>query len=233
MMIQEFTSSVRNIIIPIAIIAALVLLVLGLLPALLIAIYPIRSLVLRCSLGGHSRAALNIFVEKFYSCYRDGLDGGRDMRSFASLYLFLRMLCFLWFQLTFLTILFGVCCLVIALVRPYKKTYMNNIDVLILGLLTFNSYQMNNFINASVNKESTYSEFHLWSTIVTAYFPLLVVPFNILPCKHLFKLMKQRFPSVRCSTIFVYIPCNAPVMYISHIWHCISPVVTDVNLMAF
>ena len=31
---------------------------------------------------------INFFVEKFYSCYRDGLDGGRGMRSFASLYFF-------------------------------------------------------------------------------------------------------------------------------------------------
>ena len=31
-------------------------------------------------------ATLTIFVEKFYSCYKDDLDSGKDMRSFASLY---------------------------------------------------------------------------------------------------------------------------------------------------
>ena len=122
--------------IPFVIFAIFIFIVLGLLPALLLAIYPIRlfrSLLLKCSLGGRSCAMINIFVEKFYSCYRDGLDGGRDMRSFASLYLFLRLLSTIWISFTYLTLLFGVCCLVIALVRPYKKTYMNNIDVLILA----------------------------------------------------------------------------------------------------
>ena len=76
---------------PYAVIGALVLFVFGLLPALLLAVYPsrrLRSLILLDRLGGRSNAALNIFMEKFYSCYRDGLDGGRDMRSFASLYTF-------------------------------------------------------------------------------------------------------------------------------------------------
>ena len=65
------------------IIAALVFLLIGLLPALLLAIYPIRMFRshLNNILGGHTSTALNIFVEKFYSCYRDGLDGGKDMRS--------------------------------------------------------------------------------------------------------------------------------------------------------
>ena len=180
--------------IPFAIIGAIVLLVSGLLPALFIAIYPIkmfRSLLLKVIPGGRSRAALNTFVEKFYSCYRDGLDGGRDMRSFASLYLFIRILSFTWFELTYETILFGVSCLVIALVRPYKKTYMNNVDVIILALLTLNSYQLKNFSSAPF--KSTYSELNIWSMIATAYLPLLVLCFNIFPCKCLFNLMKQNF----------------------------------------
>ena len=34
-------------------------------------------------------------VEKFHSCYRDGLEGGKDLRSSASLYFFIRILTFL------------------------------------------------------------------------------------------------------------------------------------------
>ena len=179
------------------------LLVSGLLPALLIAIYPIRifrSALLKFIPGGRSRATLNIFVEKFYSCYRDGLDGGKDMRSFASLYLFLRMFSFLLIQSMYLTILFGVCCLVIALVRPYKKTYMNNIDVLILALLTFNCIQVCNFSSASI--KSTYYELNFWGMTATAYLPLLVVSYNILPSKRLFNLMKQKVATCKkfCCT---------------------------------
>ena len=32
-----------------------------------------------------------MFVEKINGCYRDGLDGGRDMRSFSGFYLLVRM----------------------------------------------------------------------------------------------------------------------------------------------
>ena len=115
------------------------------------------------------------------------------MRSFASLYLFLRMFSFLWFRFMYETcVLFGVCCLVIALVRPYKKPYMNNIDVLILALLALNTFQLNNIISCSASFKSTHSEFHFWSMIATAYLPLLVISYNVLPCKCLFQLMKQK-----------------------------------------
>ena len=39
---------------------------------------------------------MNIFVEKVHNCYRNGLDGGRDLRSFSGLYFFLRMAVFLF-----------------------------------------------------------------------------------------------------------------------------------------
>ena len=77
---------------PFAIIAMLILLFIVLLPALLLALYPIqrfRFLLTKCRLAGQPQAALNLFVEKFYSCYRDGLGSEWDMRGFAALYFFL------------------------------------------------------------------------------------------------------------------------------------------------
>ena len=56
---------------------------------ILLALYPIpvvRSLLFICLPSNHTVAKFNIFVEKFYSCYRDGIDGGKDWRSLASLY---------------------------------------------------------------------------------------------------------------------------------------------------
>ena len=56
----------------------------NILPTFLLLLYPIgmfRVCLSKCRLDG---IALGIFVERFYSCYRDGLDGGRDMRSFAA-----------------------------------------------------------------------------------------------------------------------------------------------------
>ena len=129
--------------IPFVLIAIVIFVVIVLLPAFLLALYPVRrlrSLLYKCGLGGHSKAAINIFVEKFYSCYRDGLDGGKDMRSFASLYFFIRIAGFFGIALfptmslawLFQVFLFGGCSLLISLVRPYKKAYMNVTDSLIL-----------------------------------------------------------------------------------------------------
>ena len=184
---------------PFAFFAALVLIVAGVLPALLMALYPIRTFrclllkCLKCTVGARSRAALNIFLERFYSCYRDGLDGGRDLRSFAALYLVLRMISFLWFSLPFLTTLYGVTCVLVALVRPYKKTYMNNVDTFMLAVLTFTTFQFNNY---TVSIRSTYAEVYLWSMILVAYIPLIVVIFNVPPCNCLWKWMKKR---LNCS----------------------------------
>lgn len=60
---------------------------------MLLALYPFktfRRLLRKLRLIGHHRATIHLFVKKFYSCYRDGLNGGKDMRRFASLYFFLR-----------------------------------------------------------------------------------------------------------------------------------------------
>ena len=65
-----------------------------LLPLLLI-LYSIRafqSCLSRCHLNS---IALNIFIEKILGCYRNGLNGGRDMRSFSGLYFFLRIIPYL------------------------------------------------------------------------------------------------------------------------------------------
>ena len=127
--------------IPFALFAIIILLVPVLLPALLLAFYPIRPfrLVLeKCGLGGRTKAALDIFVEKFYSCYRDGLEGGKDLRSLASLYFFIRFLIFFLFPVSgiidalLVALIFCGTSLLIAIVRPYKKPYMNNFDALVL-----------------------------------------------------------------------------------------------------
>ena len=131
--------------IPFAILAFVILLGPVLLPVLLLAFYPIRvcrSFLEKCGIRRHTKAALDIFVQKFYNCYRDGLDGGRDMRSWASLYFFLRILIFLVIVVQSevlyffcLTLIFCGTCLFVAIIRPYKKPYMNNMDVLVLTAL--------------------------------------------------------------------------------------------------
>ena len=121
-----------------------------LLPVLL-TFYPFklfRSGLSKCHLDFIS---VNIFVEKVHNCYRNGLDGGRDLRSFSGLYFFLRMALYLlgllfdrllkvnnniwmtdvvWFPIG---TVFVITALTVALIKPYQKNYMNYLDTLLLS----------------------------------------------------------------------------------------------------
>ena len=128
----------------IAVAAGSIFCVFNLLPILLLVLYPykiFRSALSKCRLDGF---ALNIFVDKFQHCYRDGLDGGRDMRSFSGLYFFLRVIV-VWVVPVIAHLVlesrllrgtvFSLTALFIALCRPYKKTSMNVLDTLLLSHL--------------------------------------------------------------------------------------------------
>ena len=103
---------------------------------LLLTLYPLgafRVMLFSC-VKSHT-AAFNMFVEKFYSCYRDSLDGGRDMRSFVAVYFLLRLNYFLSSQFVLFAVniaLYMISSILIALAQPYKKAYVNIIDTVIL-----------------------------------------------------------------------------------------------------
>ena len=105
---------------------------------LLLALYPIkffRLLLFKCLRSSRIITALNIFVEKFYSSYRGGPDGKRDMRGFIVVYFLLRPIHLAFSQLGMLrliSILYICCSVLVAIARPYRKGYMNNTDILIL-----------------------------------------------------------------------------------------------------
>ena len=115
----------------------------NILPVLVLTLYPFSLFRRALSNCGFNGFALTIFAERFHSSYRDGLDSGKDMRSFAGLYFLLRMLEYVgvlilgkdfgfnqWFLLGTFFLLTAV---VIALCRPYKMTYMNVSDTLLLS----------------------------------------------------------------------------------------------------
>ena len=182
--------------IPYVVIASIVGIVLGVLPALVLIIYPVRllrSLFLLDRLGGHYNAVLNIFVEKFYCCYRDGLDGGRDRRSFASLHLICRLLGGLignW-SMVGSAVFFGGCSLLILLVRPCKKAYMNNIDALILALTALIALQSHILFSEG------YSSINIWSGFISSCLPLLVMYIYLIPCKYRVKLKEVTTLAIR------------------------------------
>ena len=121
-----------------------VILFVSILPTLLLILYPIKCFRTCLSRRRLDLTATNMFVEKFHSCYRDGLDGGRDMRSCSGFYFLLRfaplagMVMYetlhisLW---SIISAMYTVCAISIALIKPYKKNYMNISDTLLLSLI--------------------------------------------------------------------------------------------------
>ena len=130
-----------------AAISVLFFCVLNLLPTLLLILYPFRffqGLLSKCRC---MQIPFERFVRKFNSCYKDGQDGGKDMRSFAGLYFVVRLVMFLSNSISSVlliskndpylvrNIIFTITGLLVALCRPYKKTYMNVLDTLLLAHL--------------------------------------------------------------------------------------------------
>ena len=138
---------------PFAVFAILLLIVYNILLPLLLTLYPIRafrSCLSKCRLDF---IAVNIFADKIHSCYRNGLDGGRDMRSLSGMYLLNSIaVCLISGIFTnsivhgSITYSFGVSallmCLTTAMTKPYKQTYMNNMDTFILSCLALQYFAM-------------------------------------------------------------------------------------------
>ena len=115
------------------------------LPPLLLILYPIRAFRSCLSKWHINSIALNIFTERVYGCYRNGLHGGQDMRHFSGLYFILRIMPFLiksivpsshktihWFYSG--TVFFSIA-LIVGIIKSYKRAYMNYLDTLILSNL--------------------------------------------------------------------------------------------------
>ena len=124
--------------IPYVAVSILLFLMVILPPILLIALYPVRAfraLLFKCC---RRMDLISIFVEKFHSCYRDGLDGGRDMRSFASLYFITTLICYVFWATSFISSYYLIAlsllasALLVLIIQPHKEKYMSITDALIL-----------------------------------------------------------------------------------------------------
>lgn len=130
---------------PYALIMLLTLIVVAIPPVLFLAFYQTRPFqkLLTC-FRINKLPSVQIFVDRFQSCYKDGINGTHDLRFTASFYLVLRLSIFvgsvgcnysslvnceltLTFVLVFLLLLFY------CLVRPYKDQRMNVLDSLLLA----------------------------------------------------------------------------------------------------
>ena len=184
---------------PFAVLAILILIGPVLIPVTVLTFYPVRafrSLLQKCKISGHSWAALNIFVEKFYSCYRDGLDGGKDLRCFVCLPFLLRLsiligaltptLATFWF---FHFLVYGGASLLIAIVQPYKRAYMNIIDSLILAIISPVGIIYILYLNPAPSQQQ-HSTFFLILLCLDFTLPLFGIITIII-----FKLFKNKIPT--------------------------------------
>jgi hypothetical protein len=150
------------------------------------------------------QAALQTFVEKFHYCYRDGLDGGRDMRSFSGLYFILRGVIMASHELQliklrenswfFRTFLLCVVALVFSYVKPYKKWYMNLIDTLLLSLLAYLSFIHN-------DSGSKLIHFRLFSTGIEA---ASCVPLIIFMAYVVYKVAMKSVCTLKKRALYCY-----------------------------
>ena len=92
---------------------------------------------------------MHTFMDKIYSCYRNGLNGGQDMRSFSGLYFFMLwhsqhtpLWCYsMWLvhkyiyisQWSTIGIVLCITILKVTIAKPYRKPHMNYMDVLLLS----------------------------------------------------------------------------------------------------
>ena len=128
-------------------------------------------------------------MERYQSCCRDGLNGGRDMRIFAGFYFILRILTCLHYTLrvykvsisfwTYQTILFSTAALIIATVKPYKKTHVNILETLLLALAALLCYLLSQDYKA-INTTQVFvlsllpaAGFVLYNTFVITKRPIL------------------------------------------------------------
>jgi hypothetical protein len=194
---------------PYLIVSFIIFLVLILPPIILLAFYPTKLfqlLLSLCSSGGRSRAllALNTFVDKFYSSYRDGLSGGRDLRGFASLYFLLRIIIYLSsiteHFLSYSALILGATGFLIAIVRPYKKTYMNVIDTLILANMALACTLVNMSRQEPLGSNEAVA--YLGIAIIVGTFPsigfLTFLLCKITPFRRLLVQVKQKIKVYSC-----------------------------------
>ncbi len=119
---------------PYALIAICVATTFVLLPSLLLCLYPTRVFQ-KCLNGCRIRwFAIHAFADAFNGCYKDGTKGTRDYRSFAGLYLSLRILWIIivYVNMTtsnaFLKLLTIAVLFIFVLASPYKNKLFNVVD---------------------------------------------------------------------------------------------------------
>ena len=177
--------------------------ILNVLPTLLLIIYPFRffqGLLSRCR---RVQIPLERFVRKFNSCYKDGQDGGKDMRSFAGLYFLAQLALFSSSGVSSVPLLSkndpflarNICLTIVdvlvAVCRPYRETYMNVLDTLLLAHLGILCHLM-----------SSYAGFQDKANFVIAFEVMVAIPFAGVVIVYLLQNIQKVFKSRTAQIVF-------------------------------
>ena len=134
-----------------------VIVVLSSVTPLLLMLYPLKCFRICLSKCRLDFIVVEMFVKKFHRCYKDGISGQHDMRSCSGLYFVLRLIPFLIIthlsRWTLDAIIYSIVAVATAFLKPYKKTYMNVLDTLIL----LNCAALTHLVTSSGYKISSYS----------------------------------------------------------------------------
>ena len=129
---------------PFAILATAILSTFIALPPLLLLIYPTKTFEKLLGCLKIRWPALHIFADVFQGCYKNRTDGPKDYRYFGAFYFIARIVIFVIYvacveinslELVMSTVFFIIGSLLFALLRPYKKNWLNVSDSLILASL--------------------------------------------------------------------------------------------------
>ena len=122
---------------------ALVLLLFVFLPAILLLLYPCHFCQKCLTYSRLNSHAMDFLMDSFHGCYKNGTNGTRDCRSFASVFLFARIAISVEYAVTLFNyhsaVLITCTCLavMIAVVHPYNKQnhIFNHLDPLMILFL--------------------------------------------------------------------------------------------------
>ena len=128
---------------PYACLALFFLLIFTLLPMALLFLYPCSCFQHFLNYTGFRCQTLHIFMDTFQGHYKNGTDGGRDLRFFSGIYLLIRGLVYASTALAYQISSYGYTTMfligftaIVALARPFKKFRYNFSDVFFLAIIT-------------------------------------------------------------------------------------------------
>ena len=172
---------------PFAVLALFVMLVFILFPLLLLLLYPMRSFQRCLSCCGVRWHALHIFIDAFQGYYKDGTNGTRDCRYFATALPISRVVLFIIFALSptslfYCGALFVLTALVMLIVsmQPYKAQFSmyNTIDpILVLVLALGCATAMLIDLTMSSLKAQKWLKFSVALAFLVGLVPLFYIPF--------------------------------------------------------